>query len=229
MPGGNGRSLGKFIVPLRSIHRAQELTVTLKLAKSGYRNQRKIWVYPVQPETNVADVEFTTAVDSAVQLLRAGKTVVLNPDTAHIKGIDGWFAPVFWSSVHFPDQPGSIGLLINDQHPALTDFPTSTYSDWQWWDLVTRSRSVQFDGSVTRQDPIVRVIDNFFRNRHLGLLMEFRTGNGKLLLCTMDIQHDLDNRPAARQLKRSLIQYAGSEKFRPSQEITMEELIKFFK
>jgi len=229
IPIGNAEVLGKFSVPLKGFTQAQELTVSLSLAKGNYTNQWKIWVYPDGPETTIPGVHFTTSLDSTIRYLNAGSTVVFNPDTSEVKGIDGRFAPVFWSPVHFPDQPGSMGLLIDNKHPALADFPTSAYSDWQWWDLVTRSRSVQLDAFNGPTTPIIRVIDNFFKNRNLGVLMEFKVGTGKLIICTMDLHHDLGTRPAARQLKNSLIQYAGKPKINPLQKITINELSAIIK
>ena len=227
IPVGNEKTLGAISVPLNTVKRAQELTVSLSLAKSGYTNSWKIWVYPNQDVKIPAKVLFTRSLDSTITYLKKGYTVIYNPETSKIKGVDGRFAPVFWSPVHFPDQPGSMGLLIDDKHPALADFPTRTYSDWQWWDLVTQSRSVVLDDLTNKPTPIVRVIDNFFKNRNLGVLLEFKAGKGKLIFCTMDIYTDLAKRPAAAQLKSSLLQYAGSPKFKPAQEISESQLSEF--
>ncbi|MEB0262046.1 glycoside hydrolase family 2 TIM barrel-domain containing protein [Mucilaginibacter sp. 10I4] len=229
IPIGNSEALGKISVPLHGINRSQQLQVTLQLAKSKYVNSWKIWVYPDQDNQLPANVHFTTSLDTAVKLLNSGASVILNPDTASINGIDGRFAPVFWSPVHFPDQPGSMGLLIDNHHPALADFPTNFYTDWQWWDLITRSRSVSLDQLDHKPAPIVRVIDNFFKNRNLANLIEFQVGKGKLILCTMDLHSDLIKRPAARQLKKSLISYAASSKFLPVQTISIKELATFMK
>ncbi|MBO0358595.1 glycoside hydrolase family 2 [Hymenobacter sp. BT186] len=220
---GNGQSLGTIAVPLQPVTRAQELTITLQLTKSGYANHWKIWVYP-PPSPAPTQAVFTSSMDSAVALLRRGASVVFNPDSKMIRGIDGRFAPVFWSPVHFPDQPGSMGLLIDKKHPALADFPTSYHSDWQWWDLVTQSKSLVLDELKSQPVPIIRVVDNFFKNRNLGTLVEFRVGTGKLLLCTMDIRQNLTNRPAARQLRASLLEYATTSGFNPQQQLQEAEL-----
>jgi len=229
IPVGNGQKIGTFSVSLRSITRAQQLNVTLGLANSQVSNHWKIWVYPSAISKVSPNVIFTTSADSAITYLKEGASVILNPDTAAIRGVDGRFAPVFWSPVHFPDQPGSMGLLINEKHPALADFPTAYYSDWQWWDLVTNSKSMIIDGFPGGPTPIVRVIDNFFKNRNMASLMEFKVGTGKLIICSMDIHHNLSERPAARQLKFSLMNYAGSKAFEPVQNIGVGELRKLFK
>lgn len=225
---GNGEVAGHLSVDLSSISKACELTVSVRLAKTNYINHWKIWVYPSKVPAEQSDVIFTTAVDSAIHFLQAGKKVILNPNTSAIKGIDGRFAPVFWSPVHFPDQPGSMGLLIDNKNKALADFPTDYYTDWQWWDLVTRSKSIILDKVTTTPTPIVRVIDNFFKNRNLATLVEFKVGSGKLIVCSMDIHHQLSNRPAARQLRYSLMHYAGGADFQPVTKIDSNSLLKLF-
>jgi hypothetical protein len=221
---GNGEKLGNIAIDLHSITHAAQLEVTVKLNNSMVVNHWKIWVYPRVNQQIKNNVHFTTSLDSAETFLRSGATVLFNPAIATIHGIDGRFAPVFWSPVHFPDQPGSMGLLIDYKHPALADFPTSYFSDWQWWDLVTHSRSLLLDNLGKSSTPIVRVIDNFFKNRNLGLLLEYRVGKGKLLLCTMDISNNLQQRPEARQLRYSLLNYAAGQQFHPGQDINEKEL-----
>ena len=46
--------------------------------------------------------------------------------------------------------------------------------------------------------PIVQVIDNVERNHKLGLLFEFKVGNGKLLVCMSDLKA-VQDKPEARQ------------------------------
>jgi hypothetical protein len=223
---GNAQVAGHFSVDLNKIDQACELTVTVRMTNSKYHNSWKIWVYPSKLSDGPGNVIFTTAIDSAIRYLEAGRKVILNPDTGNVHGIDGRFAPVFWSPVHFPDQPGSMGLLINKKSKALSNFPTGFYTDWQWWDLITNSRSLLLDKLPVQPKPIVRVIDNFFRNRNLATLVEFKVGSGKLILCTMDIHKNLADRPAARQLRYSLIQYAEDSAFKPADEISSITLRK---
>ncbi len=225
---GNGQPIGTFSIDLSSITQAKQLDLKLSFAHSKVSNHWKIWVYPKLLQTT-GKVIFTTSPDSAMDWLKKGANVVLNPDTSAIKGVDGRFAPVFWSPVHFPDQPGSMGLLINQSHPALADFPTSYYSDWQWWDLATNSKTMITDLLPVQLNPIVRVIDNFFKNRNMADILEFKVNNGKLIICTMDVHHNLPERPAARQLKYSLMTYAASKGFNPTKEVSAADLQKLFK
>jgi hypothetical protein len=229
IPIGNGQQIGKFSVNLKSITKAMQLQVTLSVANSTISNHWSIWVYPSTLSQAPKNVIFTTSADSALSWLKKGANVVLNPDTAVIKGVNGRFAPVFWSPVHFPDQPGSMGLLVDFAHPALVDFPTAYYSDWQWWDLVTNSKTMITDMLPFQPRPIVRVIDNFFKNRNMANILEFKVGDGKLIICSMDIHHHLSERPVARQLRYSLMNYAAGMDFAPNDNLSSTDLKKFFK
>ena len=63
--------------------------------------------------------------------------------------------------------------------------------------------------------PIVQVIDDWNTNRKLGLIFEAKVGPGKLLVCSIDLRSNLDERPTARQMLRSLIKYMECDRFAP--------------
>jgi hypothetical protein len=158
--------------------------------------------------------------------LQEGKKVLLNPETNLLNGLEGKFVQVFWSPVHFPNQPGTMGLLLEPNHPAFQHFPTEFHSNWQWWDLCKKSKTLEFgDLPVT---PVVRVVDNFFKNRNLTNLFEARVGQGKLLFSSMDLFDDIDNRIVARQLKYSLLNYMNSDEFNPEGQIEISDLSVLF-
>lgn len=221
---GNGQQLGSFALPLQDIHKAACLIIEVALKGTPYKNQWRIWVYPRTTPASQKPI-FDTTLDDALRHLREGRNVLLNPDTLSINGVAGRFAPVFWSPVHFPDQPGTMGLLCNPHHPALADFPTEPWSDWQWWDLVTSSKTMILD-SLPRLEPIVRVIDNFFKNRRMADIIEARVGKGRLILVSMDLTHHLDRRPAARQLRYSLERYMQSPAFAPGTTLSPGQLAR---
>jgi hypothetical protein len=53
-------------------------------------------------------------------------------------------------------------------------------------------------------------------------------GPGKLLATSFDLINSLDARPAARQLRYSLLHYAASAEFKPAVELPSEVLDKIF-
>ncbi|MDR0814699.1 MAG: hypothetical protein LBN37_02990 [Bacteroidales bacterium] len=51
-----------------------------------------------------------------------------------------------------------------------------------------------------------------------------KAGTGKIPVCSAELASDLDNRPAARQFRRSIEQYMMSDKFNPVAEINLETI-----
>jgi hypothetical protein len=47
-------------------------------------------------------------------------------------------------------------------------------------------------------------------------------GKGRLLVCSADLEKDINQRPAALQLRRSLLAYAASDKFQPTAGLSGE-------
>lgn len=212
--GYNGE-LGTMSVPLANITEASKLEIELEIEGTDYKNRWNIWVYPDNQTVEWGDVAYTRDFAEAESLLAQGKKVLFNPDWKTMKGIEGKFVPVFWSPVHFPNQAGTMGLLCNPKHDALKQFPTDSYTDWQWWDLNINSTTLITD-NLKGGDAIVEMIDNFANNRKLASLYEGQVGNGKLMLATFDLERNLDKRPVAKQMLISILDYMNSDKFNPS-------------
>lgn len=220
---GNNSNTGKIIFPIAT-KIAQKLTIRVKVKGTKYTNSWNIWVYPKNPRIESNQVVVTNSFEVASKALEKGAKVLLSPSPDSLKGIDGRFVPVFWSPVHFPNQPATMGLLLDDKHPALKSFPTSTHTDWQWWDLCLKSKSIVIDSLNVK--PIVQVIDNFVTNHHLSTVFETQVGKGKLIFSSMDLFSNIHDRPVATQLRNSLIQYMESPRFRPDRQTSFKDLKK---
>ena len=61
------------------------------------------------------------------------------------------------------------------------------------------------DSLQTQLTPLVECVDNFANNRRLTNLFEANCLNGKLVVCSMDLQHDLPACPEKKQLLHNLI------------------------
>lgn len=199
---------------LQKITKATKLNISVTLKGTDYKNQWNVWVYPEKQNINYGNVVYTRSLEEAYKLLKEGHKVLLNPDWKKIKGIEGKFVPVFWSPVHFPKQAGTMGVLCNPTHKALTDFPTDMNTDWQWWDLNVNSTTLIID-SIIGGSPIIEMVDNFANNRKLSSLFEGSIGSGKLVLASFDLATDLDKRPVAKQMLISIINYMNGESFKP--------------
>ncbi|TSA37626.1 MAG: glycoside hydrolase family 2 [Porphyromonadaceae bacterium] len=223
---GSTSKLGGISLPLAGFSTPAKYTIEVSLEGSIYKNQWNIWVYSKSIEMPDSGILATNSFNEAINALKNGQKVFLNPDIQDINGITGKFVPVFWSPVHFPDQPGTMGILVDPKHAAFRNFPTDIHSNWQWWDLCKNSKTFLLDSLVV--DPIVTVIDNFFKNRRLGNIFEAKVGEGKLIFTSIDLHSSLESRPVARQLKYSLLKYMNSADFNPSSSIKAEEILSLY-
>ena len=128
------------------------------------------------------------------------------------------FSTDFWSVGTFPEQDGTMGLLIRAEHPALKDYPTGTASNWQWW-TQSHGRAFQLPRTI---EPVVRVLDSVTRLDNLGLLWEARLGKGRLLVSGMDLAGHLEF-PECRYLLECLAAYLDGPAA-PMAAVTPEEL-----
>lgn len=179
--------------------------------------------YPAKQETVDKQPYITSALDNqAMAQLEKGENVLLLLSPGSIlpeKGgnISAGFSSIFWNTAWTNKQPPhTLGILCDPKHPALAAFPTEKYSDYQWWDLVSHCNAMVLDDFPADYRPVVHLIDDWFTNRKLGILLEGKVGNGKLMVCSADLQTELDKRPAARQFRQSILQYMASDRFNPS-------------
>ena len=224
IPVGNAFNLGSISVPLESISVADQLTLSIRFTGTQYQNSWNVWVYPQEVPEVGKEIFYTRSFADAEKALSQGKKVLLNPEKEEINGLEGKFVQVYWSPVHFPNQPGTMGIFCDPTHPALADFPTEMHSNWQWWNICKNATTMELDSLKNNMQPIVRMVDNFYKNRNLGLLFEVKAGYGKLLVCSSDLARDLNTRPVARQLRYSLLKYMESDKFNPQEEVAFKQI-----
>ena len=78
------------------------------------------------------------------------------------------------------------------------------------------------------QELLVQVIDTYTSNDVLALAFECRVGRGKLLVCSVNVRDNLDDRPAARQFLRSMLGYMASSAFNPGNHLDAASLEAWF-
>ena len=227
IPLGNGIPLGKISAPLSGITTATKLTLEVSIADTEIQNSWPVWVYPVA-EPTIEDTAFmihTGVTEECLADLADGRSVLLLPAGETIKKpLPARFIPVFWSPLHFPDQPGSLGATIDSDHPLWKNFPTDTHTNWQWWELTATSTAVDLTGVDPTISKPFRFIDKFDRNALPSAIFEAKVATGKLLVCTLDVSSDLESRIVARQLRRALTAYIASPMFDPQSNLTPTQL-----
>jgi len=224
--------LGEITCALGEVRQAEALKLVVRIDGTPHENDWDLWVYP--PAAAVPSDSPVTVVkaldDAAVAALAQGKPVLLLPPPERIRGdalgrIPPGFSSIFWNTAWTRRQPPhTLGILCDPAHPALAGFPTDYHSNWQWWELVTRAHPFLIDGLPPDLRPTVQLIDDWFTNRRLGLIFEAQVGGGRLLACGIDLQSDLPQRHAARQLLASLTAYMAGDQFRPRVQLTVEQV-----
>ncbi len=223
--------VGNINVNLDKITSPTKLELSVRCTDPGINshNSWNIWVYqPVDNEIEAGKVCVTSSFEEAAGMLKKGRDVLLTPSKEEANGIESKFVPVFWSPVHFPDQAGGMGILCDPRHAALQGFPNDGHTDWQWWNIVKNAVVMNLD-ETPGVEPIIEVVDNFVSNRQLGLIAETKIGEGRLLMCSIDLLNLKDKKPEAAQFLRSLLYYMNSDNFNPTKETTMESIMKFRK
>jgi hypothetical protein len=225
IPQGSIASLGEIQIPLKDCPAPAKFQLTLALEGTSFINSYNIWVYPDTVDTTAGKVIISRKFDDATsQALASGKSVLLMPEANDLtNSIEGAFAPDFWNYGMFeklakerkvPISPGTLGILCDPNHPALAAFPTDFHSNWQWFHLLRNSRSMILDAMPDGLRPIVQVIDNCERAHKMAAIFEVKVGPGKLLVCSIDLPGRQD-KPEARQLLHSLLEYMNSNRFSP--------------
>lgn len=223
---GNCQNLGTITYPLSSIKDAKKLNLEVTFDCSDVTNNWDFWVYPAAlPEVDTKDIHITTEIDDNVKkVLNAGGKVLLllAGKVEQGKDVVQYMTPAFWNTSWFKMRPPhTVGTHINDYHPIFKDFPTDYYTGLQWWELVNKAQVMELNSFPAGFQPTVQPIDTWFINRKLGALFEANIGNGKIVVCSADLQSNLDERPVARQLYYSILKYMNSNVFFPEHNINI--------
>ena len=228
IPLGACHPAGEIQIPLASI--GKPTLATLTLTAGAAKNSWRIWIVPPAADIDAEGVLVTHSLREAKTSLAKGGRVLYTPVKASIRQRqDTAFLPCFWSPVYFTNQAGTMGLLIDNKHPALADFPTADHTDWQWWSILTPSPgAVVLDQVALKSKPIVQVIDAFSRNQKLGLAFEAKVGKGHLVVCAADFSEAALQDPMRRQLRASLVRYLSKTNELPSDEFTLIQLDQLF-
>ena len=202
---------------------AQKLTLTIT-ADDTHQNHWDFWVYPKEMKDERLEMRderlfVTASMDEALEQLQAGRDVLLCAAGQIRYGADvvHRFLPVFWNTSWFKMKPPhTTGAYIQAEHPVFADFPTDDWQDLQWWELTNRAQCMNLAEFPKDYQPIVQPIDTWHLSRKLGMMVEARVLNGRLLLTTLDITTDLNRRIVARQLRHSILRYMASSAFQPT-------------
>lgn len=239
--------LGDVAITLPENDKACVYTLTLTVPGTKMKNTYELYSYPAAKSsldlTTVSNIcqngnhlFLTQDFDEADALLKQGKRVLYLPNEV-AQSLEGFYCTDFWCYPMFRDicewmkKPvavGTMGLLIQKDHPALKSFPTHKYATPQWYQIVSNSDcAILEDATAAEYRPIVQMVDNFERNHKLGILFEGNVGEGKLMICTCRLSQIAD-RAEVKQFTKSLLDYVTSDEFAPAGTLDMQKLRSVF-
>lgn len=221
-----------------------------------HRNTYDLWIYTTEKNLDIykegvvitSDLtdEVAKKLEKSAKVLwmpTTSKNFVASADTlsqasnATPYTVGGLFQTDYWNYRMFKTicennkktvSPGTLGILTNPKHPIFCDFPTEMHTNWQWFPVIKESHPLVLDNFAKGVKPIVQVIDNIERNHKLGLVMEWKVGAGKLLVCMSDLEKASEY-PEGRAFYESVLSYMRSPEFAPQSEITIANLRKKLK
>lgn len=233
-----------------SADKPTKLNVSLNIEGTEARNSYELWVYPKKAMEKKGVIIARDLNQEVVKVLENGGKVLWMPtasshfvaaddkalqsDNATPYTVGGLFQTDYWNYRMFKTicennkkkvSPGTLGILTNPKHPIFKGFPTEMHTNWQWFPVIKESHPLVLDNFAKDYRPIVQVIDNIERNHKLGLVMEWKVGAGKLLVCMSDLEKAAKY-PEGKAFYQSVIDYMRSADFNPSSEISVDELKK---
>ncbi|WP_439183160.1 sugar-binding domain-containing protein [Carboxylicivirga taeanensis] len=219
-----------------SIETDKAIQLNLEVSINGYANDWDFWVYPNKPQLESDLVLVVQQLNTkAIEALQNGGKVLLTSKKGSVKPEYGGdigigFSSIFWNTAWATDQkPTTLGILCDPMHAAFNDFPTEYHSNWQWWDAMSHSDAISLEDLSSDVQPIVRVIDDWVKNRRLALVFEANAGGGHLMVSGVDLVSNLAERPEARQMRSSLVKYMESDQFKPVAELELTDILELYK
>ena len=235
------------------VQKPTKLLLTLNIEGTEARNSYELWVYPKKALEKKGVIIAKDLNDEVVKVLEKGGKVLWMPtasshfvaaddtlsqaDNATPYTVGGLFQTDYWNYRMFKTicennkkkvSPGTLGILTNPEHPIFKGFPTEMHTNWQWFPVIKESHPLVLDNFAKDYRPIVQVIDNIERNHKLGLVMEWKVGAGKLLVCMSDLEKAAKY-PEGKAFYQSVIDYMRSVDFNPQVEMTASDLLKTLK
>ena len=216
-----------------SADKPAKLNISLNIEGTEARNSYELWVYPKKTLEKKGVIIAKDLNQEVVKVLENGGKVLWMPDSLPYT-VGGLFQTDYWNYRMFKTicennkkkvSPGTLSILTNPNHPIFKGFPTEMHTNWQWFPVIKESHPLVLDNFAKDYRPIVQVIDNIERNHKLGLVMEWKVGAGKLLVCMSDLEKAAKY-PEGKAFYQSVIDYMRSADFNPSAEITVDELKK---
>ncbi len=194
------------------------LEVSLSGPQCELENRWHYWIFPAPPVPDDPEVTVVSELnaENLKQLIQGSRMVLLGWEPFPVRDVD--FRIGLAGRVN-----GNLATVIA-RHPLIGHFPHDGYCDWQFYTMLDGSRTVVFDRMDEAFDPILEVVSSYNIIRKQASLFEWRIGNGRLLVCTLNLS---EKDPAAAYLRGCILDYAGSVEFEPRTSVAPLKLAQY--
>ncbi|MEO6522414.1 MAG: sugar-binding domain-containing protein [Mucilaginibacter sp.] len=225
---GSGQILGTISASLANLPAPACYSLVLELAGTSFSNHWTFWLYPAAIKTEVPPgiLVSNSWEETKDHLTKGGKVLFLSgtPDKPS-SDLALTTSPIFWNRLMNPSRTWMLGLLNESKHGALTGFPTEDHCDWQWVNLLPKTVAMNMEALPPVLTSVVQPIDDWNRNLRLSMLFECQVGNGKLMVTSFDLSDKgMEQKPTAESLRKSVLDYMTSSKFKPQNKVGLAEL-----
>ena len=207
---------------------AEQVTLEARVAGTEIRNRWHVWTYPKTPivAQGAEHVRVAEKVDEELlDFVEKGGRALVIADRLDCQ------VPVYFTNPIWTPQNNieTTGLLIQETHGALAEFPTASHSDFQWHSFLRPGRAFILN-DLPQVKPVVQAIDapSVMRNYRLATVVALRLGEGALVATSLNLREPLERRPEARQLRQSLINYLARGGFGDDGMVTRKEAAGLF-
>jgi len=224
----SAQPIGTITASLAGLPAPAAYSLVLEFPGTAFSNHWTFWLYPAAIKTEIpSDVLVSSSWDEAKARLAAGGKVLFLSGAPEKPTSDLALttSPIFWNRLMNPNRTWMLGLLNDSKHGALSGFPTEDYCDWQWANLLPRTTAMNMEALSPALALVVQPIDDWNRNLRLSMLFECQVGRGKLMATSFDLSDKvIEEKPAASALRKSLLDYMASAKFKPRNTVAMADL-----
>ena len=179
-------------------------------------NQWNLWIFPkIEEKENAARVAGKLRAED-IEFMKNGGGVML---CGHFPGetLAETFRP------HTSGRClGHSGAFVN-AHPIWEKFPHDTFADWQFYELMTDSKSLVQDDDMPEFKPLFELIPSFKLITHKSLLSEYKVGSGRLIISGFNFHK---KNPASNYLYGLILQYLNSGNYADAPEWDSEKLLE---
>lgn len=229
---GDSQYVGNIKFLPNNIKSAKQLKLKTSVKGSEINNSWDIWVYPSELKISTGGVMLVDELtDEVILKIKNGQNVLYlaNGDVKDTSVKIG-FSSIFWNTAWTGNQgPNTMGLALNPEHAIFKHFPTERFSNYQWFDLISKSQAMILNDFDKNYKPLIQPIDTWFENRKLAIGFETNIGKGKLLVTSIDLTSDMHNRIVSNQFKYSLLSYMNSKAFAPEHTVDIQKIKALFK